>query len=108
MNIELIYNAPEKEELDTHDGVIWFPKELMPIPKSEEPFIMKSKNLNLKLKFVNKKMVISKSQTNSEFLSKKSLHLRNYGSKQPNKGGSMSHRNQVFPMTSSLVEIPEH
>lgn len=55
MNTELIENAPEKEELDTHDGVIWFPKELMPVQKSQDlntPFIMKSKNLNLKLKFV--------------------------------------------------------
>lgn len=58
MNSELVDNAPEKEELDTHDGVIWFPKELMPVSKSQEfntPFIMKSKNLNLKLKFVNHK-----------------------------------------------------
>jgi len=55
MNTELIENAPEKDELDTHDGVIWFPKELMPVSKTNEfntPFIMKSKNLNLKLKFV--------------------------------------------------------
>ena len=58
MALELIENAPEKDELDTHDGVIWFPKELMPLLKSDElktPFIMKSKNLNLKLKFINKK-----------------------------------------------------
>jgi hypothetical protein len=55
MNTELIDNAPEKDELDTHDGVIWFPKELMPSQKSQDfstPFIMKSKSLNLKLKFV--------------------------------------------------------
>jgi hypothetical protein len=35
MTLELIENAPEKDELDTHDGVIWFPKELMPQPKSD-------------------------------------------------------------------------
>lgn len=58
MTLELIENAPEKDELDTHDGVIWFPKELMPMPKineSKTPFMMKSKSLNLKLKFINKK-----------------------------------------------------
>ena len=34
MNTELIDNAPEKDELDTHDGVIWFPRELMQNQKS--------------------------------------------------------------------------
>ena len=27
---ELIQDAPTKDELATHDGVVWFPKELMP------------------------------------------------------------------------------
>lgn len=32
---ELIDNAPVKDELVTHDGVVYFPKELMP-PEPEE------------------------------------------------------------------------
>lgn len=27
---ELIHDAPIKDELATHDGVVWFPQELMP------------------------------------------------------------------------------
>ena len=27
---ELIHDAPVKDELATHDGVVWFPRELMP------------------------------------------------------------------------------
>ena len=62
---ELINNAPVKEELVTHDGILYFPKELMP-PEPEETlqysarlgfkgnaastFLLKSKKLNLKLK----------------------------------------------------------
>ena len=48
---ELVDNAPLKEELDTHDGLIYLPKQLMPAPKDDGPLI-RSKSLNLKLKFV--------------------------------------------------------
>jgi hypothetical protein len=67
MLVELNDNAPVKDELATHDGIVYFPAELMPkdlllddvtslqhaagtrgvVP----PFILKSKKLNLKLKF---------------------------------------------------------
>jgi len=66
---ELVNDAPTKEELGTHDGVVFFPKELIP-PEDEEKegtgpqandikrlsvtgkhVLMKSKKLNLKLKF---------------------------------------------------------
>lgn len=62
---ELIDNAPVKDELVTHDGVVYFPKEMMP-PEPDETleytarlgikgnaassYLLKSKRLNLKLK----------------------------------------------------------
>jgi len=65
MMAELLENAPVKDELVTHDGVVYFPKELMP-PEPEEnvqysarlgfkgnaasSFLLKSRHLNLKLK----------------------------------------------------------
>lgn len=72
MVTELIKDAPVKDELITHDGVVYFPKELMP-PEPEESvlasarlgfksnavpsFLMKSKKLNLKLKFKKSKFL---------------------------------------------------
>ena len=65
MMAELIDNAPVKDELVTHDGVVYFPKELLP-PEPDETvqcsarlgfkgnaassYLIKSKRLNLKLK----------------------------------------------------------
>jgi hypothetical protein len=65
MMAELIDNAPVKDELVTHDGVVYFPKELFP-PELEETlqhsarlglmgnaashYLLKSRKLNLKLK----------------------------------------------------------
>lgn len=62
----MIQDAPTKDELATHDGVVWFPKELMPIeqdPVNKQAnsligpaqLLMKTKSLNLKLKFKNTK-----------------------------------------------------
>lgn len=64
---ELIDMAPVNSELVTHNGVTYFPEQLMPqdmlddqgsildsmsqIPGSVPPFILKTKKLNLKLKF---------------------------------------------------------
>ena len=33
---ELVTNAPVKDELATHDGIIYFPRELMPADKQED------------------------------------------------------------------------
>jgi hypothetical protein len=102
MTYELVDNAPLKEELDTHDGLIYLPKQLMPAPMDDAP-LLAAKSLNLRLKFVapkkphpmvSRKLSISEyKQLNGGF---KNLHM-----------GSMSQRNQVFPLTTSLVEIPE-
>ena len=69
---ELTELAPTKDELETHDGVVFFPKELLPPDFKQDPndtaflpgfnltglpagkmppFFLKSKQLNLKLKF---------------------------------------------------------
>ena len=73
---ELVEQAPVKDELVTHDGVVYFPEELMPqglrmnnlesISGSIEqvglsshrvaPLLQKTKSLNLKLKFKNGKI----------------------------------------------------
>ena len=78
LNKELMEEAPLNQNLATHDGVIYFPKELLPedqdylaesiraggsiksfrnrgnsIHDIVPPFILKSKQLNLKLKFRN-------------------------------------------------------
>lgn len=91
---ELMLEAPINEHLSTHDGVIYFPKELLPedqdylaesvrgvslksfranrgntIHDIVPPFILKSKQLNLKLKF--------KSSQNSK---NKSTQFRKFGS----------------------------
>ena len=62
----MVTNAPVKDELATHDGIIYFPRELMPPEKQEDiqksarlgfhgnavpAFLLKTKKLNFKLKF---------------------------------------------------------
>ena len=86
---ELMHESPNSEHLATHDGVIHFPKELLPedqdylaesmrgggsvrsfrankgnsIHDIVPPFILKSKQLNLKLKIKNSQTSKRRSQT---------------------------------------------
>lgn len=60
-------HAPDKKELSTHEGVIYFPSEFMP-PLAELdhekpmlPIMSQSKKLNLKLKFKQPKLQVRNS-----------------------------------------------
>lgn len=93
----MVKEAPDNKMLETHDGVIYFPKELMPDEHDQmdsvrvgggslmslrgskggntihdivPPYILKSKQLNLKLKFKNSLSSKRKGSTNQYRLSK--------------------------------------
>lgn len=89
---ELIDNAPVKDELVTHDGVVYFPKELMP-PEPEETlqysarfglkgnaasqYLIKSKKLNLKLKIKRPTLKMVASNSNAVTLAPSGMGYRN-------------------------------
>ena len=115
---ELIDNAPVKDELVTHDGVVYFPEELMPqglrtdkesiqgsISNREMnqsgvvvPFLQKTKQLNLKLKFKNSRF--KKALYLSQF--KRQIEI-NQSYATPNLG-FMSHRNLMRSNTSGVID----
>jgi len=117
---ELIEQAPVKDELVTHDGVVYFPEELMPhgLRTDQEslagsisnrdciqtgmvaPFLQKTKQLNLKLKFKNSKF--KKALYLSQFKRQIEGH-KSFGT--PNLG-FMTHRNIVRSHTGGDIHDP--
>jgi|TARA_B110000285_G_C15132049_1_gene624302 hypothetical protein len=149
MLAELNDNAPVKDELATHDGIVYFPAELMPQDLLEDvtslqhaaggrgvvpPFILKSKKLNLKLKFKRSSLKNSFRQGLAKEALARHLYMTHRQSMGPltgsqqrhlspgnqgpaerraaelavstaKKGGALTQRNRIVP-ASSLVELP--